>query len=146
MTFLFCFVLFLVARCKLLVEAYGIQLPDQGSNQGPLHWECRVLATGPPWKSVEATSLLTKWSQLVPRCPSLLLHLLHCRLQPSLNPTESRSWGQGLRRRETRISVSDSVALPCLGLSQFSSFYRIAKQAPKTSLLSNQVDYSLLFQ
>ena len=25
---------------------------DQGSNLGPLHWELRVLATGPPWKSV----------------------------------------------------------------------------------------------
>ncbi|XP_060145695.1 serine/threonine-protein kinase VRK3 isoform X5 [Globicephala melas] len=106
-----------VARCELLVEAYGIQLPDQGSNQGPLHWEYRVLATGPTWKSLEATSLLTKWSQLVPRCPSLLLHLLHCRLQPSLDPMESRPWGQALRRRETRISVSDSIALPCLGLS-----------------------------
>ena len=33
-----------------LVAAFGIQLPDQGSNPGPLHWERRVLATGPPRK------------------------------------------------------------------------------------------------
>ena len=26
----------------------GFQLPDQGSNLGPLHWEFEVLATGPP--------------------------------------------------------------------------------------------------
>ena len=28
------------------------QFPGQGSNLGPLHWECRVLATGPPGKSL----------------------------------------------------------------------------------------------
>ena len=26
--------------------------PDQGSNPGPLHWECGVLTTGPPGKSL----------------------------------------------------------------------------------------------
>ena len=34
----------LVATCKLLVEACGLQLPDRRSNPGPLHWERRVLA------------------------------------------------------------------------------------------------------
>ena len=33
-----------------LVMACGIQFPDQGSNPGPLPWEGRVLATGPPGK------------------------------------------------------------------------------------------------
>ena len=41
----------LVAARELLAAACGIQFPDQGSNPGPLHWECRVLATGPPGKS-----------------------------------------------------------------------------------------------
>ena len=27
------------------------QSPDQGLNLGPLHWDCGVLATGPPGKS-----------------------------------------------------------------------------------------------
>ena len=27
-------------------------MPDQGSNPVPLHWECRVLATEPPGKSL----------------------------------------------------------------------------------------------
>ena len=31
--------------------AYGIQFPDQRSNQGSLHWEHGVLTTGPPEKS-----------------------------------------------------------------------------------------------
>ena len=29
----------------------GILFPDQGSNPGSLHWECEVIATGPPGKS-----------------------------------------------------------------------------------------------
>ena len=33
--------------------------PDQGSNPGPLHWEHRVLATGPPGKSPGHTFKLT---------------------------------------------------------------------------------------
>ena len=31
-------------------HACGISFPDQGSNPGPLHWELRVLPTGPPGK------------------------------------------------------------------------------------------------
>ena len=38
--------------CGLLVEACGIQFPNQGSNLGPLHQEYGVLATGPPGKSI----------------------------------------------------------------------------------------------
>ena len=42
----------LVVACGLLVAACEIQFPDQGSSLGPLHWEFRVLATGPPGKSL----------------------------------------------------------------------------------------------
>ena len=42
----------LVATCAIfLVAACGIQFPDQGQNLGPLHWEHKVLATGPLGKS-----------------------------------------------------------------------------------------------
>ena len=34
--------------CELLTVVCGIQFPDQGLNPGPLHWENRFLATGPP--------------------------------------------------------------------------------------------------
>ena len=40
-----------VAACKLFVAACGIQFPDQGSKLGPLRWERKVLATGPPGMS-----------------------------------------------------------------------------------------------
>ena len=40
--------------CQVLVAARGIQSPDQGSNLGSLHWELRVLATGPPRKSLNS--------------------------------------------------------------------------------------------
>ena len=36
----------------LLVVACGISFPDQGCNLDPLHWECNVLASGPPGKSM----------------------------------------------------------------------------------------------
>ena len=42
----------LVSACKLLVEACGIQFHNQGLNLGPLLWECGVLATGSPGKSL----------------------------------------------------------------------------------------------
>ena len=73
--FLFCFVflniyLFIWLH-QVLVEAHGIfnfhcskwgllayriQFPDQGSNPGALHWELRVLATGPPGNPYNAPS------------------------------------------------------------------------------------------
>ena len=40
----------LVAACGLLAVVCRIQFPDQGLNPGPLHWEHRVLTTGPPGK------------------------------------------------------------------------------------------------
>ena len=39
--------------CELLVTACGIWFPDQGANPGPLHWELRVLATGPLEKPLQ---------------------------------------------------------------------------------------------
>ena len=39
---------------NLLIAAYGIQFPDQGWNPGPLPWEYRILATGPPGKSLDS--------------------------------------------------------------------------------------------
>ena len=42
-----------IVACKFLAVARRIQFPNQGSNLGPSHWECRVLATGPPGKSQE---------------------------------------------------------------------------------------------
>ena len=51
----------LVAASDHLVLACGIQFPDQGLNPGPLHCECRVLATGPPEKSHFAIHLYIQW-------------------------------------------------------------------------------------
>ena len=41
-----------------LVVACGILFLHQVSNPGPLHWQCGVLATGPPGKSHSSHSLL----------------------------------------------------------------------------------------
>ena len=41
----------LVTVCELLIATCGIQFPDHGLNPSPLHWECRVLATGSQGKS-----------------------------------------------------------------------------------------------
>ena len=40
--------------CDPLVVAYGIQFSNQGLNSGCLPWEHRVLATGPPGKSLDS--------------------------------------------------------------------------------------------
>ena len=45
-------VLGLSCSMQTLVVACGIQFPDQGSNLGSLHWEHRVLVTGPLVKSL----------------------------------------------------------------------------------------------
>ena len=39
------------------MTACGVCFPDQGSNLGPLPWECGALATGPPGKSPTQTIL-----------------------------------------------------------------------------------------
>ena len=38
-------------HAESLVATSDIKFPDQGSNSGPLNWECGVLAPGPPGKS-----------------------------------------------------------------------------------------------
>ena len=42
----------------------GSQFPDQGSNLCPLHWEHRVLTTGPPGKSQSQTFLVMSFKSL----------------------------------------------------------------------------------
>ena len=51
--------------CQVLAAACGIQFPVQGSNLGPLLWEHRVLATGPPGKSPEFRLLFSYLSPTV---------------------------------------------------------------------------------
>ena len=48
----FCFKFYFIWLCWVLVVACGVEPADQGWNPSPLHWECRVLATGAPGKSV----------------------------------------------------------------------------------------------
>ena len=38
-------------RVGSLIAACEIYFPDLESNLGPLHWECEILAPGPPGKS-----------------------------------------------------------------------------------------------
>ena len=45
-------------HARSLVMACGIQFPDQKWNRGLLHWESRVLATGPPAKSLPTSHFI----------------------------------------------------------------------------------------
>ena len=47
----------LVVARKLLVVPCGIKFPHQESNLGSPHWECGVLATEPPGKSLNSVFL-----------------------------------------------------------------------------------------
>ena len=55
----------------IFVVACGVWFPDQGSNPSPLHCEHRVLAPGPPRKSLEYSLLF-----LVNLAKSLLIFLI----------------------------------------------------------------------
>ena len=48
---IFIFIYLFICLCQVFVAALRIQFPGQGSNLEPLHWELKVLATGPPGKS-----------------------------------------------------------------------------------------------
>ena len=84
-----------------LVAACGIQFTNQGLNPGPLHWECRVLATGPPGKSLTqdffSPQTINDWgSWLHLRCP----------------------WGQSRKNRTVgstwfNTDPSSAMDLPC---------------------------------
>ena len=52
----------LAVAFRLLGVACGICFPEQGSNLCPLHWECRVLATKPPEKSLHCHSFACCYS------------------------------------------------------------------------------------
>ena len=47
--------------CLCLSRSTGALVPAQGSNSGPLHWECRALATGPPGKSPSFIISIEVW-------------------------------------------------------------------------------------
>ena len=47
-----------VVSCELLVVTCGICFPDKRLNKGSLHWECWVLAPGPPGKSPKPLLLI----------------------------------------------------------------------------------------
>ena len=60
----------LVVICKLLVEACGLQLPDWGSNPGPLRWEHGVLAFN--HQGSPEVSYVFKWGFIVFRKECML--------------------------------------------------------------------------
>ena len=71
-----------------LVVICGIWFPEQGSNPGPLHWECGVLAMGPPGKSLK---LKFSWTFHI-LCGNLysLFFLKHSKLHAPI--TRPLSW------------------------------------------------------
>ena len=82
--------------------ACGIQLPDQGLNPGPLHWELRVSATGPAGKSVVLLLTMGKYTE------HKTSHLDHFQVQSSValstfilldnhphHPSPGEGWEEG---------------------------------------------------
>ena len=63
-----CTSVFTYLAMLVLVATFGIRFPDQGLNPCPLHWEVRVLATGPPGKSQHS---VLKQSGMYTLSPSL---------------------------------------------------------------------------
>ena len=102
----------------VLVLACGMEFPDQESNPGSLHWECGVLVTEPPGKSLNSffleevlreclnlprddlglTSLLAVLTAAAvkPQCAHRSPGELVTEQVPELSPRESASGGGGL--------------------------------------------------
>ena len=55
----------------LQLQHVGSSFPDKGLNPGPLHWECRVLATEPPGKSLGG--FLLTFPPIFMLCPTLMV-------------------------------------------------------------------------
>ena len=55
LAFIYFFRLFIYLAASGLICNMQDLVPDQGLNPGPLHWELRVSATGPPGKSLKLT-------------------------------------------------------------------------------------------
>ena len=73
----------------IFTVACGIQPPGQGQNLGLLRWECGVLATGPPGKSLGSFhlkvsfELFTVWLPCISSVPFSATHPLYFRFQKS---------------------------------------------------------------
>ena len=90
-------------HARSLVAPCGIQFPDQGLNPGPLHWERRVLATGPPRKSQH-----------------FLLYISINKLQIPPKQNKTKIWS--LERKRSYLSFSPNclmvALLPIVGGAQ----------------------------
>ena len=101
----------LFVTCELSVPASGIWFPDQGLNPGPLHWECGVLASGPPGKCPEFS--FYKW-----KSPILnVVWLLEDRVKIT------RQWLKNLRAWASLVVQWLRICLPRQG-SQFPSLVK----------------------
>ena len=94
----------LFAACELLAVACGIYFPSQGANPGPLNWEHRVLATGPPGKSL--TYLYLFYS---PKFPSLLSAHFFPQISRKSRQRSHLSW---LLLIPLILSLSETAELP----------------------------------
>ena len=66
--------------CELLVEACGIQFPDQGWNPDPLHWEQGALATGPPGNSCSLLIMQTSLTVILAHPPTSVFFTFQIKL------------------------------------------------------------------
>ena len=115
---------FLVAACELFVVACGIQFSDQGSNPGTLHWECRVLATQPPGKSLQFSFkkiFLSKIKSPFQRRP--------CQPTPVLLPGKSHGQRSLVGCRPWRLKESDMTSIS-LSLFTFMQWRRKWQPTP----------------
>ena len=76
--------------CQVFIAACGIWFPDQGLTLGPVHWEFRVLVTGPPGKSLvynvafflfvmgSIKNVMKNRNFSIEKCIEIDLHVLAC--------------------------------------------------------------------
>ena len=118
----------LAGTCKPLVVACGISFPDQGANPGPLHRECRVLATRSPGKplhlvlrllpepqvssiSISGQALVSMTIATLGQCPPQSLQVGHLAHLPKQQQVGRRREEKGL---EQPWPLKEGPLGPCL--------------------------------
>ena len=94
-----------------LIVACGIWFPDQGLNLGPLHWECRVLATGSPGMSL----LLLLFNKLTISGTSQFLRIIMAKKKKKGKERKKGKRKEEKQRKENNNQKSLTVLGPLSG-------------------------------
>ena len=133
------YIYFFIWLCQALIVACRIQFPYQVSNLGSLHWEHRVLDTGPRGMSLNSDS----WTQMCICAKLLQLYLtllwtVACQAPLSMGFSRQEYWnGLPCPTPAVFLTQGSNLRFFCIG-KQF-LYYQCHLGSPKTQLKNVKV-------